>query len=162
MGLKKGWQWPWIIGGLMAVVLGANLILIYVATSDPSFAVEEDYYQKALAWDDKRAQDRLNTQLGWSLELDVARTRSADGTVGLTTRLLDERGRPISNARIHVETFHNARAAFVLEGDLRGDGEGYYSVSLPMRRPGLWEFRFEVTRTGQRFTHTTVEELYWP
>ena len=151
MARKKGWQWPWIVGGLMAVVLGANLILIYVATSDPSFAVEEDYYQKALAWDDKRAQDRTNEQLG----------RSADGSVAVTASLTDREGRPIPDARIRLQTFHNARAAYVIESDLGGDGSGRYSASLPMRRPGLWEFRIEVERAGRRFTHTTVEELFW-
>jgi nitrogen fixation protein FixH len=161
MARKKGWQWPWIVGGLMAVVIGANLILMYVAISDPSFAVEEDYYQKALDWDDKRAQDVTNVELGWSLELDVANTRSADGTIGLTARLIEADGKPISDAVIHLQTFHNARAAYILESDFRRDGDGRYSASLPMRRPGLWEFRFEVTRAGRRFTHTTVEELYW-
>jgi len=161
MTRKKGWQWPWIVGGLMAVVVGANLILLYVATSDPSFAVEENYYQKGLDWDSKRAQDRRNAELGWSLELDVARTRSPDGTIVVTARLIDDEGRPISDASIHLETFHNARAAYILEGDLEVNGEGSYSVTLPMRRPGLWEFRFEVTRAGHRFTHTAVEELFW-
>ena len=161
MTRKKGWQWPWIVGGLMAVVVGANLILMYVATSDPSFAVEKDYYRKALDWDSKRAQDRRNAELGWSLELDVARTRSADGTIWVTARLIDDEGRPITDASIHLRTFHNARAAYILDGDFQSDGGGSYSVALPMRRPGLWEFRFEVTRAGHRFTHTTVEELFW-
>lgn len=161
MARKKGWQWPWIVGGLMAVVVGANLILMYVAISDPSFAVEEDYYQKGLAWDDKRAQDRTNDELGWSLELDVAAERSADGTIGLTSSLTDRDGRPISDAKIHLEAFHSARAASIQRRDLTRDGDGRYSTSLLMRRPGLWEFRFEVSRGGQQFTHTIVEELFW-
>ena len=161
MTRKKGWQWPWIVGGLMAVVVGANLILMYVATSDPSFAVEKDSYRKALDWDSKRAQDRRNVELGWLLELDVARTRSADGTIRVTARLIGAEGRPITDATIHLQTFHNARAAYILEGDLIGGGDGSYSIALPMRRPGLWEFRFEVSRAGTRFTHTSVEELYW-
>jgi nitrogen fixation protein FixH len=161
MTRKKGWQWPWIVGGLMAVVIGANLILLYVATGDPSFAVEEDYYQKALDWDDKRAQDQTNVELGWSLDLDVSDTRSTDGSIELTAHLIEADGQPISDAVIHLQAFHNARAAFILESDFRRLGDGRYSASLPMRRPGLWEFRFDVTRAGQRFTHTVVEELYW-
>ena len=49
----------------------ASLIVVYVATSDPSHAVEENYYQKAIAWDDKRAQDRVNQDLGWSLSFEA-------------------------------------------------------------------------------------------
>jgi nitrogen fixation protein FixH len=161
MARKKGWQWPWIVGGLMAVVVGANLILIYVATSDPSFAVEEDYYQKALDWDDKRAQDRTNAELGWMLELDVARERSADGSVVVAASLADRDGRPISDATIHLQAFHNARASHVFESDLTHDASGRYTTSLPMRRPGLWEFRLEARQAGRRFTATTLRELYW-
>jgi nitrogen fixation protein FixH len=159
MARKKGWQWPWIVGGLMAVVLGANLTLMYVATSDPSFAVEEDYYQKALDWDDKRAQDRANIDLGWSLQLAIAANRSADGTTGLTVNLVDREGRPITDAKIHLEAFHNARAASIQKRELAHEGDGRYSTSLLVRRPGLWEFRFDVSRGGQRFTRTIVEEL---
>ena len=161
MARKKGWQWPWIVGGLMAVVIGANLILIHLATSDPSFAVEEDYYQKALDWDQKRAQDRTNAQLGWMLDLDVARERSADGSVEVTVSLADREGRPIPDASIHLRAFHNARAAHIFESDLARGATGRYTASLPLRRPGQWEFRREAERAGTRFTYTTLQELYW-
>ena len=100
-----------IVGVLAAVVIGANLILAYMAISDPSFAVEEDYYQKALKWDDKRAQDQRNTDLGWTIEFDLAKRRAPDGTLELHARLTDAGGDDIPDARITVETFHNARAA---------------------------------------------------
>ena len=40
MAARKGWYWPWILVALMGVVVVPNAILIWVATSDPSFAVE--------------------------------------------------------------------------------------------------------------------------
>ena len=42
----------------------SGLLLVLSAASDPSYAVEEDYYQKALAWDEKRAQYHTNEVLG--------------------------------------------------------------------------------------------------
>ena len=161
MARKKGWYWPWILGGLMAVVLGANLILIYVATSDRSFAVEQDYYRKGLRWDAKREQDRRNAELGWTLDLVVASTLSPDGTVAITALLCDGDGGEITGAQIKLDAFHNARAAYILSADLKHAENGSYAASLPMRRPGLWEFRFEISRDGERFTHTTTKELFW-
>jgi nitrogen fixation protein FixH len=159
--LKKGWQWLLVVGLLGAVVIGANLILIYMAISDPSFAVEEDYYQKALAWDDKRAQDRINDELGWTLDFAFAPTRSPDGTLRLIARLVDAAGRPIPNAQVTVETFHNARAARILRATMIPGEDGTYATGLLVRRPGLWELRFEVLHEGQRFTHTKLEEVAW-
>jgi nitrogen fixation protein FixH len=159
--VKKRWQWLLVVGLFGAVVIGANLILIYMAISDPSFAVEEDYYQKALAWDDKREQDRVNTDLGWTLEFEFAPTRSPDGTLQLTARLADGAGLPILDAQICLETFHNARAARTLRATMTPGGDGTYATRLLVRRPGLWEFRFDVLHEGQRFTHTTLEEVAW-
>lgn len=161
MAKQKGWYWPWLVAGLMAVVIGANLVLIYLATSDPSFAVEEDYYQKALAWDDRRAQDLKNSELGWTLDFAVASNRSADGSVTIDAVLRDAEGRSIGDASVRLEAFHNARAAYILRTAMKRSGDGSYRASLPMRRPGLWEFRFEVTRGGERFTRTTMKELFW-
>ena len=159
MAMNKGWHWGVFVGGLMAVVIGANLILIYFATTDPSFAVEEDYYQKALHWDDKRAQDRANAELGWTVELDVGRERAADGSVQVVVRLLDAEGQAVRGAGVDLEAFHNARAAWIHRVQLRENEEGAYSAALPARRPGLWEFRLNVVRDEQRFTHKTVKEL---
>jgi nitrogen fixation protein FixH len=159
--MKKGWYWPLILVGLMVLVIGANLGFAWVATSDPSFAVEPDYYGKALAWDEHRAQDRQNERLGWTLELSLAPERSPDGTLALAVTLSDRDGRAIPGARVSLATFHNARASHVLETELREGAEGVYAVSLPMPRPGLWEFRFEAVRGDDRFTQTTVREVGW-
>jgi hypothetical protein len=87
--------------------------------------------------------------------------RSPDGTLRLTTRLLDAAGLPIPDAQVSLETFHNARAARILRATLTPDGDGTYAAGLLVRRPGLWEFRFEVLHEGRRFTYTTLEEVAW-
>lgn len=159
--MKQGWHWMVLVGFLMAIVLVANLILIYFATSDPSFAVEEDYYQKALDWDERRAQQAANAALGWTVSFDVARARNPDGTVEVRTRLEDAAGMPVRDAAVRIEAFHNARAAHVLRARLEEDPNGGYVAKLPLRRPGLWEFRLEAQRGESRFTHRSLEELAW-
>lgn len=159
--MKKSWVWIAIVGVLVVVVIGANLILAYVAISDPSFAVEEDYYQKALRWDDKRAQDLRNTELGWTIRFDLADRRAPDGTLELHARLTDAEGNEIPDAKVTVETFHNARAARIVRADLLRGEDGEYRAALPIFRPGLWEFRFQATRGNDRFTHAVVKEVGW-
>jgi len=93
--MKKGWYWPFFLVGLQASGVGANLYFMSRAISDPSFAVEPDYYAKAIAWDAHQAQARDNAELGWELKLDVA---AADPGTGRARRRVARRSRRRSGA----------------------------------------------------------------
>jgi nitrogen fixation protein FixH len=130
-----------------------SLATVWVATTNPSYAVEDDYYQKALHWDQRRAQQRANDELGWSVTLAVSGPRTASDPASLELVLTDRDGRPVDGAAVSVEAFHNARADRILRAPLGGSGGGRYSSNLAMRRPGVWEFRITATRGETTFTH---------
>lgn len=157
---RKGGHWPYLIVALLAVSLSANLALLVLAVDDPSFAVEPDYYEKAMAWDARRAQERRNEELGWSLELKVGAARSLPGSRRIEVLLLDREGLTIEDATVRLETFHNARAGNILETTLAAEGEGRYAALLPLRRPGLWEFRFVVERGEETYTETLLRDVW--
>jgi len=158
--VKKGSLWPWIIAGALALHVVASLVVVFVATSNPSYAVEEDYYQKALHWNDKRAQDRTNEELGWILNLTVRPAETLGEEPTLEVHLADAGGEPIDGAVVAVETFHNARADDILRAGLDPVGEGVYRTTLPMRHNGRWELRFTVDQGGDHFTHTETRHLF--
>jgi hypothetical protein len=158
--VKKGRLWPWIIAGALALHVVGSLVMVFVATSNPSYAVEEDYYQKALHWDDKRAQDRANEELGWNLDIEVHPAATPAGEPTLEVRLADAGGEPVDGAVVAVETFHNTRAEDILRARLDPVGEGVYRTTLPMRHNGRWEMRFTVTRGAERFTHSDTRHLF--
>ena len=158
--MKKGSLWPWIIAGALALHVVGSLVVVFVATSNPSYAVEEDYYQKALHWNDKRAQDRTNEELGWSLNLTVRPAATPGEEPTLEVHLADAGGEPLDGAVVAVETFHNARADDILRASLDAVGEGVYRTTLPMRHNGRWELRFTVDRGQDHFTHTETRHLF--
>ena len=153
----KGWYWPYLLGGLLGLVVVINLVFVYIATNDPSFAVEKDYYRKALAWDRTMAQQGANEALGWRLDLAVAPALGSAAVLAVT--LVDRDGAPIDSASVSVEAFHTARAAGILAGTLAETPEHRYETTLPMRRPGLWEFRFRVTRGSDVFTRVLRQDV---
>ena len=158
MKYKPGTVWPFVIAGALGLHVVGSLVMVYFATSNESYAVEPDYYQKALAWNDKRAQDRHNAELGWQLEFTVEPVPVGQDPimrVGLTT--LD--GEPITDASISVEAFANARRDDVLTAGLVGSESGY-QTALPMRRNGLWEFRITVTRGDDLFTYRDMRHVW--
>jgi len=158
MARSKGWYWPWIIVGILVAGIVPNLVLVAVALNDPSFAVVDDYYEKARHWDEEMARRRASRALGWHVEFAVDPVEGRPGFRRVHATVRDRDGRPLQGCRIELETFHNARAAYRQKASLEWDGRTH-AATLPMRRAGIWVFRFDVTRKGEQFSETARREL---
>jgi len=150
--LKDGRWFPIMLVALLLVSVGANVYLIIRATSDPSFAVEPNYYQKAVDWDQIQEERSRSEALGWKVDVKAKHTE-------LRVQLTDRRGEPIDGAVVEVEAFHNARAADRVRGVMLPRGEGVYVMEYPFERPGIWEYRLAAQQRDRRFTHVVQEEL---
>ncbi len=157
--MAKRSLWPYLIGGALALHVVVSLIVVYVATSNPSYAVEEDYYAKSMAWDATRAQARVNADLGWELTVSAKPPAAPGEQPVLEVRLSDAAGAPVDGAAVAVEAFHNARSHDIIRAPLEAAGDGLYRAALPMRRDGRWELRFTVDRGTDRFTFSETRHL---
>ncbi len=153
---RRGRFWMFLPFGMLGLMLAGWGYMVAVALDDPSFSVEEDYYEKAIGWDDHQAQEARNRALDWHVATHLEPRR---GDMRLSATLLDRHGAKLRGARITVEAFHVARGADVVEAALRDHGDGSYDAVLPMRRPGIWEIRYTVEKDGERFTLVRREEL---
>ncbi|MEJ2188201.1 MAG: FixH family protein [Acidobacteriota bacterium] len=151
---------PFLIAAALGIHVVGSLLVVYFTTSNPSYAVEEGYYEKALAWDDKRAQDAVNTALGWRLEATAHPPATPGETAVLEALLYDADGLPLDGAAVSVEAFHNAHAHDILRAPLEPAGNGIYRARLPMRHNGRWELRFTVDRGAEHFTHRETRHLF--
>jgi nitrogen fixation protein FixH len=158
MKIKPGSMWPYIIAGALALHVVGSMVMVYFATSNDSYAVEPDYYAKALHWDDKRAQDRANTALGWQLEFTVEPAAAGQDPT-LRVELTSADGEPVTDAVVAVEAFSNVRRDDVLSSILAATDSGYGST-LPMHGDGRWEFRFTVTRGDDLFTFRDTRHIW--
>ena len=158
--MKPGSLWPVIVAGALAFHVVASLVVVFIATSDPSYAVEEDYYQKALHWNDKRAQDRMNDSLGWSIEFSVDPPAKPGDQPTLEARLQDGHASPLNDATISLEAFHNARSGDIVRIDLTPAGDGIYRASFPADHNGRWELRFTIDHGGEHFTYSETRHLF--
>lgn len=153
--MTKGWIWPVLLVGLLVLGVGANLVLLAVASGDPSFAVERDYYRKGMEWDRTLAQRQADARLGWTLACEVRA-----GMVDVALR--DAAGAPVPGATVSLEGFHNARAAQIVTAVLADAGSGIYRAQAPIVRPGLWELRFRAVRGADVFTQTVTYQVVAP
>jgi nitrogen fixation protein FixH len=154
---RAGW-WPLFIIALLVGGAGANVALMVIATRDPSFAVEPDYYQKALRWDEAMAQERENAALGWSVEMGVDGT-TRSGATRVVLHVSDRDGAPVENATVQVTAFHSARASQIVAATLAPTRGGRYTAPLPLDRPGLWELRVRVVQGDRIFTQTISQDF---
>ena len=153
----------WLIGPIViAVILCSSLFsvsrLIYKAYTDPNFAVEPDYYDKALEWDATAAQRETNARLGWSIDVVEATIEGEDDRrfVSMLIEVTDADGVPVTDAMVDFICFHNARAKASqrLSGVAGPFGEpGRYRVSFAGELAGTYQLRVRIERGEDVFTN---------
>jgi len=150
--MKRGMWWPIGLAGVLAATVAANIWVAVIANDDPSFAIEPDYYRKAVQWDTTLAQDRHNVSLGWRLTPAMSAI-APDGTSLLSAQFTDSTGAAISGAVIRVAALAVARASDVHDMTLTPQaGAGDYAVRFDARRAGEWELRFDAKLGAEHFT----------
>jgi nitrogen fixation protein FixH len=151
--MKRGARWPLAVTTILGLTVAANIWLIRTASGDPSFAIEENYYERGVHWDDELAQRATNRALGWRIVATMTPEATGNGAVLLLV-LTDSAVAPIEGASVVVKAMHVARARSPLQVTLASAGPGQYQARLPVERAGLWEFRIDVHRGSDRFTST--------
>ena len=149
--MKRGMHWPIGIGLVLVLAAAGQVWFAVVASQDPAFAVEGDYYSTAIHWNAELAQRQANDSLHWTIEPKL-QLGSAGGNGSLSIALRDSTGAGITGANVQVLAMHNARAARQLSATLTEIGGGAYRAMLSAQRPGEWELRFIVRRGSQVFT----------
>ena len=149
--------WPWVPSGLLASMLVGLGTMALIASQDPGFALERDYYAKAVHYDREIAQRGENARLGWSVSSTIGPARQNASTpldVQFRTRV-----GPVQGARVSVEALRNAQASVVLEARLVELAPGRYHADLPLGHAGLWELRFVVEHAADRFTAVVRKDV---
>lgn len=150
-GGRGGIFWISFVVVLLAAVVIGNVALLRVASSDPSVAVEPDYYRKAADWDASAAARDRSGRLGWTAGVSA---RPGDGGADLVVRLTDRSGAAVTGALLDVEAFAVARSADRLTAAGTTGEAGEAVMSLPHARAGLWEVRLSARRGDDAFVAT--------
>ncbi len=144
----RNWTWPAIVVAILGVTIAGNLWVMRIARGDPSFAVEENYYQRAVHFDAQRGVEQRSDRLGWTLELSAG-PASPSGSQLLVT-LRDAAGMPVDSATVIVRLTRVARAQTVIPVPL-APVEGGYGARVPFDAAGLWDVAVEARRGPARF-----------
>jgi len=155
MSIPKGAMWPVMVVGLLGLNVAVVSVTLVLATRDPSFAVEPDYYDKAVAWDETARRREASRALGWIAAVEAPAEEVAPGRREIVLTLRDAAGAPVAGAQAGAVVFHNARAADREAVTLIETEPGVYRGRTRLRMAGRWIVALEVVRGGEVF----VEEL---
>jgi len=155
----RAWLWPALIVAGLALHVTTLVIVVLIATRDPSFAVEPNHYQKALRWDATAARLRESHQLGWAASLQLDPVSDVMGRRHLVCRIRDKNGVNVVGAIVHLVIFHHARAADRVHVTLDPEQDGTYTATVPMKRPGLWECRVDARRGDDVFDTVVMQDV---
>jgi hypothetical protein len=155
--LGNGRFWALVPVLLLGLSSAGLLVMASIAGDDPGFALEQDYYARAVNFDQEQRQRGENERLGYHVRLDCAPGRQGTELVVAVT---DRTGAKLEGAAVSVEAFANARAGDIRRMTFVERQNGTYAALLGAARPGIWEFRFVVERDGDRFTQMLRDELF--
>jgi nitrogen fixation protein FixH len=151
--MKAKHFWVGLVVALLSMTVITYGVGMVIAISDPSFAVEENYEEKAANWDEIQRERRASEALGWTVDLSTEPGRIR-GEAEVTLELYDKYGKAIHEADVEVECFHNARAADIKRASLDFVADQYYRKTMMLHRTGIWEFRLKITRGEDVFVKT--------
>lgn len=144
-----GRKWAAVIIGLISMNVCIVTVTVVCATRDKSFAIEPDYYKKAVEWDRTARERDRGASLGWGVTLALAPppAGSTEPLLRVTLKGPESAGSlPLDGAQVHIEAFAQARSGERLTVYADGIGRGVYQVAAPVTRPGLWEVRLRIRR----------------
>lgn len=156
----KRFMMPAVVLGLLGGHVVFIVTAITLATGDRSFAVVPDYYQKAVDYDERKAQLAQSQALGWRVELQADDALSTTGERGVTVRLTDREGAQVPGAALSVSCYHLSNAGEPVHFELTEALSGEYVGSSALGREGFWWFEVTAQRNDQRYIHEFKQFLW--
>lgn len=146
-----GRRWPAIIIGLISLNMCIVAVTVVCAVRDKSFAIEPDYYKKAVEWDRTARERDRGVAMGWDVAVTLLEPRQGARLPVLRVSLQGPAvaggtPTPMDGAQVQVEAFAQARSGQRVSAAAEGVGGGVYEVEAPVTRGGVWEVRLKVKR----------------
>lgn len=140
--------WPHFIFFLLAINFFVVGITVYVATTDPSFAVVPDYYTKAVEWDATKERQAASDAAGWKVHVAAIPIGS---DMFIRAIVLDENSQHVENATVTAQVFHSRYAAEQSTLEFVPATPGTYDAAFPSLRAGEWNIKLTIKRDGDTY-----------
>lgn len=156
LALTSAQRWPAAIIAVLVGQVAFGIWMAHIAGSDPHFAVEPNYYARAVNWDATMAQSRKDRALGWRATATL--TRSVGRSAALHVALVDSTGAMVVADSVSAEAVAIAHSTIIDRVTLAANADGY-TTPVAVAANGLWEIQLRVTHGTDLFTAILRAEL---
>lgn len=148
---KDGWWYPYIFVAGFAVVVTANLIMMYFATSTFTGLETKSAYERGNSYNALIAEQEAQDRLGWTVELTAdGRLSDQPGAPERPTvfalRMVDAQGAPIDGATVEAEIRRPTVAGHDTALRLMPVGPGTYRAETALPMAGQWDVQLLAKR----------------
>jgi nitrogen fixation protein FixH len=146
--------WPGLVITLLSLTVVFNVVIYNVANSGNGAQPVDDYYGKAVDYDEAKARERAADNLGLDFQVGFVDAGAQGRQVEVIVR--DGQSQPIERLEASVELRRPSLSKPVVVGELVPvSGEtGVYRLASAVQRPGLWDVVVDGTYSDTAFRKT--------
>jgi len=149
----SAWRSPWVIGwvGLVAVVLGVNLTMVFLAIATNPGLVNDDYYERGQHYEQTMMSRRARDP-GWVLRTDIPADIKANERTTLRVFLVDKAGQPVIPDGVTFFAYRPSDKAKDFSTPMVAEGDGRYAAAVSFPLFGAWDTLVAVEQGGEEYT----------
>ena len=139
------WKSPWVIGWVASifVVLGANLVMVYLAVATNPGLVVEDYYERGQHYE-RSLFKRAARNPGWHMTIDLPDQPSAGQEVPLRFSVVDRAGVPVARDAVTLFAYRPSDASKDFSTPMEQELKGLYEARVSFPLKGVWDLLVSV------------------
>lgn len=167
-GSKKGFpphiMWPLFVVALLITSVTYSMTVVFASQSDGGAQVIDNYYEKAVNWDDRIALQNQSLATGWEATLSFEPANNAPNAHTLLLNITDAEANVLSGFQgvIRAKRPHTSGTVTeILIGKTSTTPDQSYLLPFAEAQPGLWDFELELMLDGVQFTKTIRKELVY-
>lgn len=147
---------PWMIVAFMGVVVAANGVMVYFATTSFTGLQTEDHYIRGLEYNRVLEAERAEQALGWTVTVEYSSTGVRRGLV--VAHAQDGAGAPLDGAVVTARLVRPTQAGHDMVVALAGQGNGVYATEIELPLSGLWDIQTQIQHRSDIY-HTAQRTL---
>ncbi len=153
--------WPGLVVSILSFTVVSHIALLFAINSDQGVQIEEDYYQRALAWDDLQALRKSSDDKGWTVNLYVADPTTAAPARQVTITVTDTAGAPVTGLTGDLELRRPSRSGTLSTNAFEAipDAPGAYRCEVAIPEGGLWDFTLRARHGASDFLDEQRQNL---
>lgn len=134
-----------VAGSIFLATVIANFVIIYSSFKTYDGLVEENYYTKALNYQDNKNQIHNQNKLNWNIDI-----KKLDNEVNIV--LKDKEKKLIEGANIEINFFRPTQSGFDKKISLVEKEKGVYITSSKLDlNKGIWDAFIKIKKDNQKW-----------